>query len=46
MASKMEDEAEVVYKKGSVNDEPVFGKIKNSGFSGYRVRGKKVAGEF
>jgi hypothetical protein len=40
MASKMEeDEAEVVYKKGSVDDKPVFGQIKNSGFSSYTSRG-------
>ncbi len=41
------DEAKVVYKQRKVIVEPVFGKIKNSGFRGFSVRGKEnVAGEF
>ena len=48
MNAKMQtDEAKAVYKQRKVIVEPVFGQLKNSGFRGFRVRGKsKVAGEF
>jgi transposase len=40
-------EAKAVYKRRKVIAEPPFGQIKNSGFKGFSVRGKKkVAGEF
>ena len=48
MNSKMATEsAKVIYGKRKMIVEPVFGQIRNSGFSGFNVRGKvKVAGEF
>ena len=48
MNSKMATtSAQAVYKQRKTIVEPVFGQIKNSGFSGCCVRGKeKVAGEF
>lgn len=48
MNSKMEkDESKAIYKERKIIVEPVFGHIKNSGFSGFSLRGKeKVAGEF
>jgi len=48
MNAKMQtDEAKAVYKQRKVIVEPVFGQLKNSGFRGFSVRGKKkVAGEF
>ncbi len=48
MNAKMQtDEARAVYKQRKVIVEPVFGQLKNSGFRGFSVRGKKkVAGEF
>ncbi len=48
MNRKMEKESsKAVYKERKVIVEPVFGQIKNSGFRGFSVRGKKkTAGEF
>ena len=48
MNSKMEKEdSKAVYKERKVIVEPVFGQIKNMGFRGFSVRGrKKAAGEF
>ena len=48
MNAKMEQvESKEIYKKRKVIVEPVFGQIKNAGFRGFSVRGKKkVAGEF
>ncbi len=48
MNAKMQtNEARAVYKQRKVIVEPVFGQLKNSGFRGFSVRGKKkVAGEF
>ena len=48
MNAKMEQaESKEIYKKRKVIVEPVFGQIKNTGFRGFSVRGKKkVAGEF
>ncbi len=48
MNSKMEkDESKEIYKERKIIVEPVFGQIKNMGFRGFSVRGKKkVAGEF
>ena len=48
MNSKMATEsAKVIYGKRKMIVEPVFGQIRNSGFSGFNVRDKvKVAGEF
>lgn len=48
MNTKMEtEESKAIYKKRKVIVEPVFGQIKNTGFSGFSVRGKdNVAGEF
>ena len=47
MNRKMETkEAKLVYERRKVIAEPPFGQIKNSGFKGFSVRGKKkVAGE-
>ena len=40
-------ESKDIYKKRKIIVEPVFGQIKNTGFIGFSVRGKKkVAGEF
>ncbi len=48
MNNKMEQtEAKEIYHQRKVIVEPVFGQIKNTGFSGFNVRGKDtVAGEF
>lgn len=48
MNAKMETEAaKGVYKERKVIVEPVFGQIKNTGFRGFTMRGKKkAAGEF
>ena len=48
MNAKMEqDDSKEIYKQRKVIVEPVFGQIKNTGFRGFSVRGrKKVAGEF
>jgi len=48
MNQKMEEEdSKEIYKQRKVIVEPVFGQIKNTGFRGFSVRGKKkVAGEF
>ena len=48
MIDKMEDEtSKEVYKKRKKIVEPVFGQIKNTGFRGFSLRGrKKVEGEF
>lgn len=48
MNSKMEkDESKAIYKERKIIVEPVFGQIKNTGFRGFSLRGKKkVAGEF
>jgi len=48
MNQKMEEEdSKEIYKQRKVIVEPVFGQIKNTGFRGFSLRGKKkVAGEF
>ncbi len=48
MNEKMEkEESKAIYKQRKIMVEPVFGQIKNTGFRGFSVRGKKkVAGEF
>ena len=48
MRIKMEqEEAKEIYKRRKVIVEPVFGQVKNGGFRGFSLRGKKkVSGEF
>ncbi|MBL0380972.1 MAG: transposase [Desulfofustis sp. PB-SRB1] len=48
MNKKMQSpESREIYKQRKVIVEPVFGQIKNSGFRGFTVRGKrKTRGEF